>query len=442
MCNCSPCKCPPSVAKGDPGIQGVPGPAPQFISTEVEILPADGTPELTISGVSPHLSMLLQLPQAPSPVFGTPVVNQLNPGAPNTVTINNANPLAPILTFGLAAGADGEDGVSPFTSLTAQFTQPAAGGTVVITVGDTSWISLGAWLYIAGGGHYVVASNPISATQVLVRNPGTSELSPYGWTATSIPTNAAAGATVANTGFDTQVQASGIPGTRGQNGAAGLTPVISVVYAIPSSPPASAELGFVYYSNAAPPAIPTLFIPYSWSGVSWVAGPNLAGQRGSTTFFQSADPNTSEPTGSQNGDVVVRQTGGTLQFYRRISASTWDLEVSYALAGTATVPITHDAPGTVALDLASFSYAITADKDLELDWDDANYNGQGEWTVVIRNIDGATIDLTYATGQWEENPAITLPATIATTAVVVLRFIQNPLSGLYTFTEAFTPAAV
>jgi hypothetical protein len=198
----------------------------------------------------------------------------------------------------------------------------------------------------------------------------------------------------------------------------------------------------VYYSNATPPAIPTVFQPYAWDGAAWVAGPNIMGPRGSATFFQAADPNLSQPSGSQNGDVVVRQNGTTLQYYRRITSGTWGLEASFSLAGTTTVPITHSAPGTQTLDLANFSYVITADKPLELDWDDTNYNGQGAWTVVIENVDAGSIALTYATGQWEEDAAVTLPSTIAAGAILILRFIQNPVSGLYTFTSAFVPAAV
>jgi hypothetical protein len=96
------------------------------------------------------------------------------------------------------------------------------------------------------------------------------------------------------------------------------------------------------------------------------------------------------------------------------------------------------------LDLAYLSYNIQADKDLELDWDsDANFDEQAEWLISITNLDGSSpIALTYAVGQWEKDPALTLPSTIAAGVTQTLRFIKDEETGLYIFTSEFIAVAV
>lgn len=60
-----------------------------------------------------------------------------------------------------AGGGEGTDGVNAFTRTTAGFTQPALNSTVGVTVANLSWMALGQYLFIEGGGTYQIATfNP------------------------------------------------------------------------------------------------------------------------------------------------------------------------------------------------------------------------------------------------------------------------------------------
>jgi hypothetical protein len=439
-CGCSSTcdKCTPYVVQNR-GPQGPAGPAPN-ITIGITVLPAGSDPEVTPSGVSPYLHYQLGIPAQALPLFSV-VANTLAAGAPATASIDNTNPLAPVLTLGIPRGEDGDDGVSLFTSMTASFVQPAPGGLVTVALGTSAPFVTNRWVHIQGGGHYIVNSNPLNPTQVIIKNPGAADLLPYwGSTATSIPTNAATGATISASGASNQVAVCGIPGLIGIQGIAGVGVTPTTGVGVPSDPPALASqtVTLRYDSLSAP----TWVRFYVWNGASWDAGPNMMGPRGSISFFGTADPNVTPPTGSTASDIYFRQTGGVLQIYRNIGSNVWDLEIAYSLAGVTTQASVHDTPGVFAIDTAIFSHVITADKPIELDYDDSNYSGQGEWVVVIRNIDGGSIAVTYAAGQWERDPAVTLPSTLATTATLVLRFVRNEISGNYVFTSAFLPAAV
>lgn len=108
--------------------------------------------------------------------------------------VSPAGPIGP-------AGAGGA-GLNAFTTLSANFTQPAVNAAVTITVGTSAWIAPGQGIYIAGGGYYTVNSIG-DLTHVTVINVGAAG-------------NAAPGATV--TGSGTQgVTPAGTPGVAGSN---------------------------------------------------------------------------------------------------------------------------------------------------------------------------------------------------------------------------------
>jgi len=324
----------------------------------------------------------------------------------------------------------------------------------VITVDSTAWMSLNDWIYISQGGWYVVASNPLSATQILIRNPGTADLTPLWGTAPTslpwsgawyIPFNATAGATITPSGYLNQVAESGIPGTRGATGATGITPVIGVTPDVPGAAPPTEADAFVIYVNAVAPNRATQVIPYTWNygTLAWEAGPNMAGEPGTQIFNGAADPNVVPPGGSAIGDIYLRYAGNVQTSYRKISSSAWTQFGIVPTTGSITQTISHTSAGTQTLDLAYLSYNIQADKDLELDWDSTNFDEQAEWLISITNLDGSSpIALTYTVGQWEKDPALTLPSTIAAGVTQTLRFIKDVETGLYIFTSEFIAVAV
>lgn len=441
-CPCSaPCNCP--VVSVAPAVIGEPGPSTE-LTADVTILPSTDSASVQTSGVPPTQHLQFLLPAAPSPVLSVAATNTLPAGDPAAVAINNTDPLAPALTFSIPAGAAGADGVSPFTSLDASFVQPAAGSTVTVTVADTSWMSLGGWAYVSGGGHYVIASNPLSATQILLRNPGAGDLSPFGWTLTSIPTNAAPGATITSSGFDNQVEVSGPPGAAGEEGAAGATLDPSVVYVVPSSPPSGPEDYLRVYFNAAPPSVPTVGQFYTWNGAAWVAGPNFVSQGGTTTYSGTADPNTAPPAGSKVLDLYIQFIGDNAVYWQRTSPSTWVVIGTVALMGTTTVEETHTVAGTLTLPAENFSYLVDANKDIDLAFDDTNYAGQGTWTVVIYNSDASSIDFTAGTLSTSGIPTLPLTIPTLTNAVVVVRKAGSTAGSLpltrYVIEQAYIPS--
>ncbi len=425
MCagNCQGCNdCTPVVLKGNPGRTGPPGPTPTFTVTATPLA----------AGEDPTI-------------------------------VQGGTALNPTLNFGIPAGAtgatgsngtDGDDATELFTTLTASFTQPSLNTSVTIQVGDSSWMQPGAWLYIRGGGYYLIASVP-SATSVQIANPGSNTISTgVGWP-TGVPGNATAGSTVnvvVGSLAAVQVIHAAVPGLApeqgdpGPEGPVGLSPDMRVVYTVPSTAPVSDDLRFVFFANAAPPTPATSFVPYAWNGSSWVAGPNIAGQGGTKTFSGSADPDVTPPSGSNINDYYWRNQGSSVVLYERTGTTTWTVRATLAL-GAVTQTISHTSPGTVALDLANFSQSIGADKDITLNWDDTNNSEQGEWTVVLENVDGGSnIDLDFTAARWEYDPALTafasLPISLAPADVVVIEFKKNVRSGLYVITNYFAPTAL
>jgi uncharacterized membrane protein len=66
-------------------------------------------------------------------------------------------------------GTPGAAGVNAFTTTTADYVQPAAGATVVVSVADSTWIGIGQILYVVTGGYYQVTATP-TAISVTLKN--------------------------------------------------------------------------------------------------------------------------------------------------------------------------------------------------------------------------------------------------------------------------------
>jgi hypothetical protein len=98
-------------------------------------------------------------------------------------------------------GAGGA-GLNAFTTLSANFIQPAINATVTVNVGSTTWMATGQGIFIQGGGYYTISSIA-DATHAVVTNFGGSA-------------NPAAGSTI--TGSGTQnVTPAGTPGVAGSS---------------------------------------------------------------------------------------------------------------------------------------------------------------------------------------------------------------------------------
>jgi len=447
MCNCSSsCNCAPNAIPGPIG-RGIPGP-PNVLTTDAVELPAGSPPQANSSGVSPNQFIMFGIPAGRSPVFN-PVV-PVTEGSPASGSINNTDPLAPQLSLVIPPGAAGADGFTPVGSVVLGFTMPAVGAATLVGVfpDPTPWAHAGQWVAVGGAGAtdqpvgWMVIDS-VAPNFLALRNPGDLDgISVVNGYPSGLPQNAAPGTSVLNDGTDTQICVSGRNGPRGATGTAGVTPVITPVYVPPSTPPVDDSDRFVIYYNAPPGSQATEVIPYTWDGAVWVAGPNYAGVRGTIIFNGSADPNLVPPAGSLVGDVYQRFAGSTMVSYRKISVSTWTQFGAVPTTGTVNVGITHTVAGDLTIDLANSSYGVSADVDINMVWDDANYADQGAWTIIIKNIDASPINITYQTLLWDRDPAVTLPATIAANAILILRFIKNVQNTRYTFTSAFVPTNV
>ena len=109
-----------------------------------------------------------------------------------------------------AAGADGSDGsagTNAYTATTADFTMPAEGASVTVAVGSSAWATVGQVVYVAGAGHFSVASKPTS-TQLQITN--------LKVTATGVYASNAAPASVIGSGAT--VSPAGLQGTSGTAG--------------------------------------------------------------------------------------------------------------------------------------------------------------------------------------------------------------------------------
>ena len=424
MCACKgSCKCSPSTKKGDPGTNGL---------SAYQLWVAAGNTgtlaDFLASLVGPDGQSAYELAVAEGFVGNEAAWLASLVGAPG---INGTN------------GTNGTNGLTPIATLST-FTMPFPGfaATAVMQDTDISWMRVGLPVSFqtssspgATDAWFIVATTPVGSSVQLL-NPG-----PVQGFNPGVSYNPAQGTVIATGTKVVPRGRDGIVGAPGNPAPAPPTP--SVVYSIPAGAQLPGEPELRFYANAAPPATATIFQPYSWDGASWVAGPNIAGARGTNTYFGTSDPNLVPPAGAQSGDVYVRSSGSNvLTYYRAVTPTTYIVEAALSLLGTATQAITHNAPGVRTLDLGFFSYFITADKDIELDYSFATYNGNGTWRLVIENVDAAPINVTYTVGRWEQDPAATLPATIAAGVVRIFEFTRNEASGLYVITSTYIPAAV
>lgn len=401
-CSSSPCGCnTPNIPRGPRGYQGPAGPAPNITIGDVE----EGPAAATITGTSPNLTLNLTIPA------GTPGT----PGAP---------------------GAPGAAGQAPFAALTAQFVQPNIGNPVNVTgpAGAFNWAAVGEPVFIENGGKYTVGQVLSAGSVLKVINDGGTGNAVAG---TIIPS----ASLVSPTGRD---GVAGTPGAAGAPGAAGLPGVIEVVNTIPVAAPAPNKT-FVIYTDST--FNPTVITGYSWNGISWVASVNLTPAAGSQIFSTIGVPGSG--TGN-NGDWAFDSV--TLEVYYK-TAGTWtnpfDLSATFTQVATTsggdmgTVPVrtprivgfeplavTHSAPGTYTLDLQYQAFAIEADKDITLDWDNSSFAYSGVWEVQIENVDAAPIDITIAAAAWAENASLALTFPISLAAGDVRVFVlRKPMVG-------------
>lgn len=132
-------------------------------------------------------------------VFSATNSNYPGAAAPGS-TIASGAKVSPAGVIG-PQGAGGA-GLNAYTTLTSNFTQPAAGSTVTVVVGSTAWIAPTQNIYIQGGGYYSVSSIG-DLTHVTVTNLGTTG-------------NPPSGTTITGSGTQT-VSPAGTPGITGGN---------------------------------------------------------------------------------------------------------------------------------------------------------------------------------------------------------------------------------
>lgn len=419
-----------------PGRTGDPGPV-TTISIGVDALPAGSDPVVVPSGVPPVQHFQIGFPLSPLPTLSATIQE----GSPIDVTVTGT-PSAPIFNFTIPAGTDGENGWGTAFELLDSFNMPAVGDTTgFVTIGDNRMLEVGTWVKITGfsiEGNWFVVTAKSGDDQAQFRNPGSSDLLPYwGVTATDVPSNAPPGTLFSAGEMGVVV---GAPGIIGLQGAAGETVIPVITDTPPLLAPTTVADSMVFVGNAVAPDQATSFVPYvyNYNSLTWEAGPNIAGPPGSTTYFQAADPNLVPIPGSNIGDGNWSIVGNSAILRMQATISSWVTVGTISLMGTTTTAASWTGgPGTYALDLATFSYDIDADSDIELDWDDTNYSGQGTWTVLVRNSNGAApINVSFATGRWSylknlpvaPTPALSLPDT----EVVVVTFSRDSFSGLYT----------
>ena len=408
MCAGTDCSCNLQIARGERGFQGIPGPAPNF-TVNTSTLPSGQPASATVTGTSPNLTLNLAIPQGP----------QGNPGASGI----------------------GADGIPAFAPLLSGFTQPAVNSTVTITTnGSFRWAVQGEPIFVGGGGHYVVATQPVSPfTSLTIRNVGGD-------------TNSVPGTAVTPNGAQAQVTPSGqrgqqgTPGTNGFPGATGASGLIRVVTTIPTTAPLPGQAFVIYTDN---PTTPTVVTGYSWNGSAWVASVNLTPTAGTLTIFVNGDPNTLLPAGPVGTIAIRTDLPSQIDYYIKSTVSSWTLQRSITIANTITqtviagsnlinaqvlstnrvvgdVPFLEVAPpaGAYTLRAQYGTTHIQIDKPIELNWESASYSGHATHILYLENIDLSSKAITYTTGRWARNPAATLPSTIAVgaTQVFVMRF--------------------
>ena len=111
------------------------------------------------------------------PTQGYPLHDGAEPGAArNSLEIEKLK-RALVGSFESIEGA--VTGASPYTVTLARFVQPSGSANVTVLVGNTSWATASANVYVPTGGYYTVA-NVINSTAMTITNSGTSGNAPAG----------------------------------------------------------------------------------------------------------------------------------------------------------------------------------------------------------------------------------------------------------------------
>lgn len=359
-------------------------------------------------------------------------------GSPATVT-QTGGPATYNIQLGLPTGATGTGtpGRDTWSTLTAGFTQPALGDIVNVTGVDFRWMSVGEYVYVAGGGYYQIFTVSGGGTSAQLRNPGTIQGFPSG-----VPGNASPGASIGNGAL---IGPSGVPGTAGATGATGSdgtpgtpgTPgtdaELLVTYTNPVAAPSPGRSSVIYTDSA---SNPTFTVIKSYAAGAWTTRANIQGAAGTIIVSTNGDPNTTLPAGPI-GTYAVRTDVPSM--YAKTGVSTWAFVVSltptFTQVATAssgdmgTVPVstqsvvgfvtnsdTFGVPGVYTFDLQYQSIDVKTNVDIELDWDDTAYGENAHWFFTVENTNGSPINLTLTTGQWIKKTGLTIPATIAASA--------------------------
>lgn len=407
-CTTDPCACGLTVPIGPRGFTGEAGPPPTLTFAVTTLAPGSNATVNQTGGAGVY-TVSLGIPR----------------GATGTGT----------------PGTNGTNGLNAFTTLTATFIQPSQSFPVTIGVVDSSWAQPGQWVFVPGGGYYIVATVP-SSTSITLTNPGAAQ----GF-ASGVPGNAAAGSSVGTAG--TGVTPGGRPGIQGETGAAGDTgdpgadALLLVTTTAPVSAPPAGQRTVIYTDSATTPTFTRIM---EWDGAAWNQAANIQGAAGTIWVSTPGDPSVTLPSGPI-GTYVLRTDVPSI--YVKTGASTFTLQSSLAATFTqvattsagnfGAVPVrtesmigfdpntdTHTAPGTYTFDLQYQSTDVAADKDIELDWDDTAYGFGGMWTFSVENTDGSPINLTLAASQWTKKTGLTIPATIAAGATQFFVCYKSP----------------
>jgi hypothetical protein len=411
-CSSSPCSCEAlQIPRGPRGFTGPAGPAPA-LTFAVETLPPTDDATLTTTGGAGAYNLLFGIPRGAT------------------------GPQGP-------AGANGTNGIA-YTTLTAAFTQPAIGDLVTLTVGSTAFMELGQPIFVGQGGSYIAASNPLSATQIIVVNPGPVEGYPAGVVGQTAP-----GATVPVSGSLSQVTSVGRPGRDGADGAAGApgvpgpASIIALVTTIPTLPPAPGGESVVYTDSL---VTPTVFQFYFYKAGSWSAGPNILGAPGTLTVNTAGDPNVTLPAGPV-GTYAYRTDAPSL--YVKTGAATWLslftfiptlAQVTTASSGLldsvtmrtnrviGMVPLAVSVTSVIthAVDLAYGQTDITSNKNITLNWDNTNYTHNAQWVVTLTNNDAAPIAVAFTAARWFKKTGLSLPSSLTNGATQYFLIVKTP----------------
>jgi len=357
-----------------------------------------------------------------------------------------------------AQGLPGTPATNLFTTLTA-FTVPSLDTSTTAIVGDTSWMTIGGWLYIRGAGYFRIA-NIFTGTTVLLANPGASSgypPDPATPTISIIPNQAAVGTVVASDATVNQVihaAAPGVPGVTGAPGTPGPSAPpneIVIVTTPPVGAPAAGRELQVYTDSLSAPSTVEL---YAWDGSSWSASPSLIGPAGTVITTTNTDPTSSPPSGPV-GTIIIRTDVAGI--YVKTSGSTATLLVSLtptfnqvwsqssgAMANAIYyTPLTYthvsDASPYV-IDLTRKLTVVDLQDNIELDY--GTLTVYAEWIIEMDNTTGGSLNVDFASGKWEENSSLAISAPIALGAGDRLILKYTSSKGLLLITDVITPSAL